>query len=129
MYCASNGVTCNINFTQGIDLDSFGTFENVSQTVQITTEGQYLLSLEWLPSIQSPLTTKFMTVEVNSTRVLNISFGPNANFSTHVSETLLALPAGQATLNMRMYGYTPDQFGAHIGQVSLRPLTFFDSGF
>ena len=82
LFCALKGVVCNSNITQALDLDSNNVvFENVSQTVQITTEGQYLLNLEWLPSIHNPLTPKFMTVEINSIRVLNISVA-GTNFTT-----------------------------------------------
>ena len=57
--CSNFGNTCIYNNTQGLDLDLFGAFEMISQSVLINSTNQYLLSIGWLEPMSNPIGKSF----------------------------------------------------------------------
>ena len=53
--CGYNSLSCNTTFVQDVDLDSTHQFNNLSQTVSITNSTEYLILIDWMPALVSPL--------------------------------------------------------------------------
>jgi len=70
--CKNYGKGCNLNYTRGINLDCNNYFDNISQTVSIQNQSQYLVTLKWIPPYTNPLNKKFR-LEINQTAVFDIS--------------------------------------------------------
>lgn len=81
--CSQAGVTCTINFTQGLDFDTLGHLNGISQTIPIYATDQYLLRVDWLPPFNSPVTKQFK-ISLNSTLLANVT-AADSIYQTHTS--------------------------------------------
>ena len=77
--CTNFALPCSHNYTQGIDLDSFNVFELIRQNVTIPASGSYVLGVEYMSSVTSPVGKK-MSFKVNGTVVGNVTTGSNYSY-------------------------------------------------
>ena len=100
--CAFYGHTYTHTWNQAVDLNSLGTFDNVSQIINIQKDGLYLVHLEWLPALMTPLGKKFM-IKINSTSWVNITTN-STDYYFHPEEFLLNATMGQMHFQLEMFG-------------------------
>lgn len=94
--CSASGISCNINFTKGIDFDTNSTLHSISQTVSFGTTGDYLLHIDWLPAFVNPIGKKFR-IKINNTNVGTVTTSDSV-YNTHTAEFLISANAGDSKL-------------------------------
>ena len=107
--CSSLSLGCSNHYTQGIDLDAQNVFETVSQTLSISTAGQYLLSIEWMAPASNPVGKSF-EIKTDGSSLANVTCTTNL-YTNQKSQFILSLNSGQMALSMKMWGTTPDGYG------------------
>ena len=98
--CSAVGITCANNYSQALEIDD----RYVAwQTVNVPAAGTYLLSIEWMPSIDVPIGKNLWT-KVNGSWTGNITCdASNAVYTYQKVEFLVALGAGTVNYEMSMY--------------------------
>lgn len=110
---------CSISFDQGIDLDQDDSHFSLSQGIPITTEGQYLLRMTYMPPSKNPI-GKAVHVSINGTQVGTFTSTDDI-YIDHIYEVLVNLTVGTAALSITNGGVI-DRIGIELGVVELREL-------
>ena len=91
--CANRSATCNISFTQGIDVDTQkDRQDNIYQDITITTAGQYYFRVLWMPAITKPI-GRNLAIYFNFTKHGTIIV-KDSQLIDHVYEVVVNLTAG-----------------------------------
>ena len=75
-YCATQSLTCVINWQQNVDLNSNGFHDTISQVIEISVAGKYLVHVEWMRPIYYPIGQQF-GVSINGTIIGTVTVTEN----------------------------------------------------
>ena len=64
--CAYHSVSCVVNWQQHVDLNSNSIYDTISQVIEISAAGKYLVHIEWMRPYANPLGQQF-GVSINGT--------------------------------------------------------------
>ena len=114
------GSPCLTNATQGFDLDVSFFYELLSQAVSITNSAQYLLTVEWLEAVVSPIGKSF-EIKINSTSLANITITTN-NYTGNVNQYIVNGNPGLMNISFQQFGAPPDGLGPLMTGIYLQEL-------
>ena len=103
-----------------MDLDSNSNSHVISQSIPITTSGQYLLSVEWFPAVTNPLGKDFK-ITINSTLFTTVTVNSN-NYIHHQEEYIVNSTVGNLNISIEMVTPTADSHSTNIVKVNLQEL-------
>ena len=115
--CIAWNNACSLSFDQGIDLDQDDSHFSLSQGIPITTEGQYLLRMTYMPPSKNPI-GKAVHISINGTQVGTFTSTDDI-YIDHIYEVLVNLTIGTASLAIKKGGVI-DRIGVELGVVELR---------
>ena len=64
--CLSYSYICAVNWQQNVDLNSNGFHDTISQVIEISVAGKYLVHVEWMRPLSNPIGQQF-GVSINGT--------------------------------------------------------------
>lgn len=114
------GSPCPTNATQGFDLDVSNFYELLSQAVSITNSTQYLLTVEWLEAVVSPIGKSF-EIKINSSSLANITITTNA-YTGNVNQYIVNGSPGLMSISFQQFGAAPDGLGPLLTGIYLQEL-------
>ena len=121
---APTPVTCNVSFVQAVDVDSDFVIDHYTQNIPITTAGQYLLTVKWMPSTYMPIGKDF-GISVNNTQIANIVV-TDSNYIDHIFEIIVNATVGNLLLDVHETNTINDTFGSYLGDIQLKQLILIE---
>jgi hypothetical protein len=118
--CSVSGVSCSINFTKGLDFDASNALHSISQNISIPTDGEYYFHVDWIPPFYLPIGKKFR-IQINSTTLLNVTVS-DFSYTTHSTELLVNLTAGNMLYTIGGYDTPPNGRGIIVGAITVQQL-------
>ena len=116
--CAS----CVINSQQGLDLNSNGNHDTVSQIIEILVPGNYLVHVEWVRPLFNELGQQF-GISINGTIIgTAIVTAEYVNLHYRIMEVLAELPVGNLTLSLQQIGAPIGNNGILVSNVKMQKL-------
>ena len=67
-YCIKFSLSCVVNWQQHLDLSTGNIFNTISQVIEISVPGKYLVHVEWMRPIDNPLGQQ-LGVNINGTLI------------------------------------------------------------
>ena len=120
--CAYYSLPCVINWQQNVDLNSNGFHDTISQVIEISTAGKYLVHVEWMRPLWNGLGQQF-GVSINGTIIGTAKVtADQLNFHYHIKEVVAELPEGNSTLSLQQIGAPIGNNGILVSNVKMQKL-------
>ena len=118
--CIQKSITCNTTSSiLGLDLDS-SSYSVVSQSINITTAGQYIVYVEWYPPLVNS-TGKTFSLYFGTTPVITVTTNTTV-IKSYSTQNIVMLSAGKYLINMKMYGTKMNNYGIILHTINVQQM-------